>query len=268
MLSFNSIGNLGRIGNQMFQFATLKGISRNRGYDFCIPPREYFGVNDDNVKSSDFIMYDLFNIEENNNMSVGNFPRLPERMFNFDNELLFNCPDNVDLFGYYQCEKYFEHIEEEIRKDFTFKDQIQEVSKDCFNQLFSNTDVISLHVRRGDYTINPNHPLQTLAYYENALKHFDEDIPVCIFSDDSEWCHQQKMFESDRFFISDTESTGIDLCLMAMCTYHIIANSSYSWWGSYLAKSKKTIAPSDWFGDELKKTKDIKNLYRQGWEII
>ena len=109
---------------------------------------------------------------------------------------------------------------------------------------------------------------QTDSFDENALKHFDEDIPVCIFSDDSEWCHQQKMFESDRFFISDTESTGIDLCLMAMCTYHIIANSSYSWWGSYLAKSKKTIAPSDWFGDELKKTKDIKNLYRQGWEII
>jgi len=55
---------------------------------------------------------------------------------------------------------------------------------------------------------------------------------------------------------------------MASCQEIIIANSSYSWWGSYLANSKKTVSPSDWFGDELKRTKDIKDLYRKGWEII
>jgi hypothetical protein len=268
MLSFNSIGNLGRLGNQMFEYASLKGIAKNRKYDFCIPPREYFGQNDDPVRQSDFIIYDVFNIEETNNIYFQNFPVLSERMFNFDEEIFENCPDNVDLFGYFQCEKYFEHIEDEIRKDFTFKDEIYDCSKECFDQLFNNQEVISLHIRRGDYMINPNHPVQSLEYYQKALSNFDENIPVCIFSDDVDWCNQQEFFESDRFFISNSEDTRIDLCLMSMCTYHIIANSSYSWWGSYLAQSKKTVAPSDWFGDELKITKDIKDLYRQNWIVI
>lgn len=268
MLCFNSIGNLGRLGNQMFQYASLKGIARNRGYDFSIPPRSYFGVNDDNVRNSDYILYDLFDIEDNNQMDLQNFPRLHERMFNFDEELYVNCPDNVDLFGYYQCEKYFENIEDEIRKDFTFKSEILESSEECFNQIFGKQEVISLHVRRGDYVTNPNHSLQTIDYYNTALSNFDENLSVIIFSDDVEWCDNQEIFKPDRFFISNTKDTRIDLCLMAMCTYHIIANSSYSWWGSYLAKSKKTVAPSDWFGGELKETKNIEDIYRKDWIVI
>ncbi len=46
MISFNNIGNLGRLANQMFQYASLKGIASNRGFDFCIPPEEVFGRND------------------------------------------------------------------------------------------------------------------------------------------------------------------------------------------------------------------------------
>ena len=47
MISFNNLGNLGRLANQMFQYASLKGIAKNRGYDFCIPPEKYFGQHDD-----------------------------------------------------------------------------------------------------------------------------------------------------------------------------------------------------------------------------
>ena len=263
MLSFNSIGNLGRIGNQMFQFATLKGISRNRGYDFCIPPREYFGVNDDNVKSSDFIMYDLFNIEENNNMSVGNFPRLPERMFNFDNELLFNCPDNVDLFGYYQCEKYFEHIKTKIKEDFSFVDNIW---NPC-GEMFQFDEVISLHIRRSDYVEKQSyHPLCPLEYYEVALTKLPQDIPVLIFSDDPNWCMNQELFQPDRFMVSESDNNRVDMCLMTMCSYHIIANSSFSWWGAWLADSKKVIAPKVWFGPSA--NLDDSDLVPESWERI
>lgn len=66
MLSFNHLGNLGRLANQMFQYASLKGIAKNRGYDFAIPPREVFGQQDNNVKNSDVILYDVFNIENTN----------------------------------------------------------------------------------------------------------------------------------------------------------------------------------------------------------
>ena len=60
MISINRLGNLGRLANQMFQYASLKGIARNRGYEYCLPPRKYFGLNDDNVKNSDVIIYDVF----------------------------------------------------------------------------------------------------------------------------------------------------------------------------------------------------------------
>ena len=67
MISFNNIGNLGRLANQMFQYASLKGIARNRGYEFSIPPEQVFGQNDPLVKTSPLNIYNVFeNISKNN----------------------------------------------------------------------------------------------------------------------------------------------------------------------------------------------------------
>ena len=77
-----------------------------------------------------------------------------------------------------------------------------------------------------------------------------ENIPVIVFSDDCDWCNTQELFSDDRFMISENNSTDADLCLMSLCDYHIIANSSFSWWGAWLAKSKKVYAPKNWFGGE------------------
>ena len=65
MLSFNHLGNLGRLANQMFQYASLKGIARNRGFDFCIPPKNVFGQQDPMVRL-DLNLYDVFDIENKN----------------------------------------------------------------------------------------------------------------------------------------------------------------------------------------------------------
>ena len=267
MLSFNHLGNLGRLGNQMFQYASLRGIAERFGYEFVVPPREVFGNLDTNVRVSDACIYDCFELSHLCE-ALTEYPRLSESTFGLDENIYYNCPDNVDLLGYFQCEKYFEHIEDKIRKDFEFKKDIYEISKEIFDQLIGKQDVISLHIRRGDYLSNPNHPVQSLEYYREALSHFDESIPVIIFSDDPNWCDEQELFQPDRFFISEGGDSRIDLCLMTLCTYHIIANSSYSWWGSYLANSKKTVAPSNWFGDELKRTKDVSELYRKNWITI
>lgn len=266
MLSFNYLGNLGRLGNQMFQYASLKGIAKNNQYDFIIPSKNFFGTVDSNVKKG-ICIYDCFELSSFN-IGITQYETLGESTFGFDKNIYNNCPDNRDLLGYFQCEKYFENIEQEIRKDFTFKNDIIEVSNEIFEQLFENTKVISLHVRRGDYLTNPNHPIQSLEYYQSALSYFDSNLSVIIFSDDPQWCDQQEIFQPDRFFISEEGDTAVDLCLMSMCNYHIIANSSYSWWGSYLAKSEKTVAPINWFGDELKQTKDVSELYRKDWIII
>ena len=267
MISFNNLGNLGRLANQMFQYASLKGIAKNRGYEFYIPPRNVFGKRDPMVQNSDVIIYDVFDLENKNNLGLLPNQVLMERVHTFDQELFVNCPDNIDLFGYYQTEKYFKHIEDEIREDFTFKEDITKVSKEIFFQLFGEQvraprgrrgrwrhcrtpKVISLHVRRGDYVANPNHPIQSLEYYQQALSHFDENLPVIIFSDDPQWCNEQELFKPDRFFISEGGDTRVDLCLMSLCSYHIIANSSYSWWGAWLAKSNQVIAPKKWFGGD------------------
>ena len=265
MLSFNYLGNLGRLGNQMFQYASLKGIALNRGYDFCIPPKHFFGRNDLNVKNSDYTIYDCFDLS-NITQKVLEQPLLREREFQFDQELFTNCPDSVDLFGYYQSEKYFKHVSNHIKKDFTFKEDIKSVSLEFFED-FSNTKVISLHIRRGDYVSNPNHPVQLIDYYDKALDYFDKNLPVLVFSDDPEWCKQNEFFISDRFMISESYNTCIDLCLMTMCNYHIIANSSYSWWGSWLANSEKTISPENWFGGDCSKN-NTKDLYLKDWVIL
>lgn len=244
MISFNNLGNLGRLANQMFQYASLKGIAKNRGYDFAIPPREVFGSRDDNVKNSDIILYDLFDLESVNKISLTQQPTIQERVHHFDKELFDTCPDNVDLLGYFQTEKYFKHIEDEIRSDFTFKEDLLELCKS-----FIYEDTISLHIRRGDYVLNPNHPVQPISYYEQALAELPE-LPVIIFSDDSEWCKEQELFSDDRFIVAEGNSTDCDLCLMSLCKCHIIANSSFSWWGAWLANSKQVIAPKNWFGAE------------------
>lgn len=266
MLSFNSIGNLGRLANQMFQYASLKGIARHRGYDFCIPPKEVFGQVDSVVKTSDGNIYDIFDLSHNT-IGITQNLKYAERMHEFDSEQFHNCPDNVDLFGYYQTEKYFKHIEDEIRNDFTFNDDLSNEVKTFFSEYFGSGDVISLHIRRGDYVTNPNHPVQSLDYYQEALSRIDSNIPVIIFSDDPKWCSEQELFSSDRFCISENNTAEFDLCLMSMCSYHIIANSSYSWWGAWLANGKKVIAPSNWFGGGCA-NKNPKDMYCDGWIVI
>ena len=256
MISFNNLGNLGRLANQMFQYASLKGIARHRGYDFCIPPRTVFGQKDPMVKNSEMNIYDVFDIESKNTLGLLPNRVLMERMHTFDQELFVNCPDDIDLFGYYQTEKYFKHIEDEIREDFTFSEELYETCDTFIKENFTYRDVISLHIRRGDYVSNPNHPVQSLEYYRKALAKLP-DLDVMVFSDDPEWCSQQELFSSDRFAIAEGNSPDADMCLMSLCKYHIIANSSFSWWGAWLAKSEKVIAPRNWFaGDCIDKSVD------------
>ena len=267
MISFNNIGNLGRLANQMFQYASLKGIAKNRGFDYCIPPKDAFGALDTLVRRSDTNLYECFDIQCER-YGITQYKNREESTFSFDEDLFNNCDDETNINGYFQTEKYFKNIETEIRKEFIFKDEIYTPTKEKFDEFFPGTKVISLHIRRGDYVTNPNHPVQPLEYYQKALSLLDENVPVLILSDDPKWCNNQKMFEDDRFFVSDLGNSNVDLCLMTMCNYHIIANSSFSWWGSWLAKSEKTIAPKLWFGDRLSREKDTKDIYLEDWIVI
>lgn len=266
MLANDDLGNLGRLGNQMFQYASLRGLASKHNYEYCIPPRHIVATRDINCVNSDVTMFECFKIPEAPKR-ITNFPKIMESTFSLDENLWNNCPDNISLYGYFQTEKYFKHIENEIRQSFIFVDEIREPTEQAFKSNFGEKEVISIHLRRGDYLNYPHHIVQSLEYYKKALSYFDENLPVIIFSDGIDWCKQQDIFNGDRFVFAEGNGTAVDLCLQSLCSFHIIANSSFSWWGSWLAKSKKTIAPLNWFNKKYM-NKDTKDLYLNEWEVI
>ena len=150
MISFNNIGNLGRLANQMFQYASLKGIARNRGFEYTIPPEDVFGQNDPLVKTSPLNIYNVFENISKNKIEIVRNPMLQERMHEFDEELFRSCPDNVDLFGYFQSPKYFNHIKDEIKNDFKFTNEVESLCNEMYESI-SGKKVVSLHIRRTDY---------------------------------------------------------------------------------------------------------------------
>ena len=245
MLSFSNLGSLGRLGNQIFQYSALKGIAKHNSTEYYFPQ---------NTSLSE-----CFNIPVKE-LKICSLP-LQETTYEFDDKI-FNSFEG-DLYGFFQTEKYFSHIENELRKDFTFHDIILNSCTHYRNHILSEK-VVSLHVRRGDYITDPNFNLLDYSYYQNALEYFP-DLEVMIFSDDITWCEQN--FIGNRFKFSYSNNPYIDLCLMSLCDYHIISNSSFSWWGSWLAKSKKTIAPKKWFAGEYS-TWNTKDLYRKDWILI
>jgi hypothetical protein len=264
MLSNDDLGNLGRLGNQMFQYASLRGLATKHGYDYCLPPREIVATRDERCRNSDTTIFETFKLSDAPR-HITNFPKYMEaKNFFLDENLWNNCPDNINLYGYFQTEKYFKHIEEEIRKAFTFVDEIQEPVNEFFSSTFGDDPVISLHIRRTDYLLySETHRPYGVEYAKDALQNFDEDLPVMLVSDDIEWCKDQEFFKQERFHYSENNSTSVDLCLQSLCTYHIISNSSFSWWGSWLANSKKTVAPWPWYENI-----SMEDLYRSNWKIL
>ena len=203
-------------------------------------------------------------------MDVGYIPHdrnLQEPHYHFSQELLDNCPDNVSLVGYFQSEKYFKHIEDDIRKLFGPKSD----ALSCWastQHLFDNP--VALHIRRGDFLINSvHHHNLSMKYYETALRAFGSDRQVIIFSDDTDWCKAQPLFEGDRFLVCEGGGPYTDLYMMSKCDDFIIANSTFSWWGAWLShnEDKLVIYPDLWFGPN-NIDKSTADLFPPEWRMI
>ena len=265
-IAFNYLGKLGQLGNQMFQYAATLGVARYSGVTFTIPNhKEIF---DDGIGNKLRIeLFDCFDIKPENIGLLKTEHILQEKGFDFDSSIL-NGSTQIDytLYGFFQTEKYFKHCANEVRSQFTFKkeiiDECKEIVEECFEE------PIALHIRRGDFLINSgNHYNQTLDYYEQALSKFDVKRQVVIFSDDPKWCMEQELFSDDRFLVSEAAGPYHDLYLMTQCSDFIIANSSFSWWGAWLANTGKVIAPKSWFGPNNAHL-NTKDLYCEHWEVI
>ena len=275
-ISYNRLGSNGRLGNQMFQYAGLRGIAANRGYDWVIPRPDSYG-------DSNYGLFDCFEMGsvEEKNFGKLNAPSIATGQFHFSQDFFDGCPDNTNLHDYFTTEKYFANIKDVIRKDFTFKKEILEPCKEIVDEL---ENPIFMHVRRGDYIVNPSaHPMCPISYYEKALELFDENSPVLVFSDSIEWCKEQEFFQGDRFMLSEydekysqtadtllgRQNTLIpyfDLCMMTLCNGGIIANSTMSWWGAWLMENKTQpiVAPKPWFGTHYNDY-NMNDLLPDGW---
>lgn len=278
-ITFNGLGNEGRLGNQIFQYAFMKGISSRCNLEWMIPDSE----------ADRYDNYGLFDCFELPGCKTGevNYPTIECRDTLFNEELFNSCKDNVNYSGTYQTEKYFENVDSELRKDLTFKKGYIEPCQEFIDSLGGRDKCIFLHVRRGNPNITgrrgekwsyqmlqDSHPLCKKEYYLEALKQFPDDKNVIIVSDLIGWCKKQDWLQEDRFYFSDSsyEVFGdgasipyVDLCLMSLCGGGIIANSSLSWWGAWLQNNTgKIVAPDPWYGNAYSHL-DTKDLIPDRW---
>ena len=137
----------------------------------------------------------------------------------------------------------------------------------------NHNNIISIHVRRQDYVhLQHVHVLQDNNYYKKAIdiltKKIGKDYKLVIFSDDITWCKNNNIFTNHNCYFVEGNEDYIDLYLMSMCTHHIIANSSFSWWGAYLneIEEKLVVAPAKWFGPNG--PKKWNTVYCSNWLIV
>lgn len=223
--------------------------------------------------------------------------------------------DDIYLEGYWQTEKYFETISDQIKKVFDTDRLLQylrdhesaytikqssahsggadagQMSLDDWLARILATESVSVHIRRGDYLLPENQALFggicTETYYRTAMEQMKRKHPGCrfyLFTNDKRWIKER----IDKYISEHVQMTGgepadsdwpdiievVDLkgqndyaefVLMSKCRHNILANSSFSWWASYLnANEDKTVlAPDMWLNGW-----DCEDLYREDMQRV
>lgn len=185
-----------------------------------------------------------------------------------------NVPNDCYLMGYWQSEKYFLEVAAEIRREFSFRQPMENRNVELAKNI-SQVNAVSLHVRRGDYANNPKttatHGLCTLDYYQKAIRYIAERVNspyFFIFSDDIAWVKINLKIDFPHQYLDHNygaESYN-DMRLMSLCQHNIIANSSFSWWGAWLNPNvdKIVLAPERWFANQT----DVRDLLPPNWVTL
>jgi hypothetical protein len=164
------------------------------------------------------------------------------------------------LFGFWQSEAYFADIREHLLKELVPIESPTKADLAVMDRMV-NSSSVALHVRRGDYVTlqaaAAYHGLCSLDYYLAALQHVAERVhnpTLFVFSDDPQWARTHLSFPFPTHHVDHNrpEDAFQDLRLMSYCQHHIIANSSFSWWGAWLSKSPNgtVVAPARWYAAE------------------
>lgn len=190
-----------------------------------------------------------------------------ERHYQYDPSVLADTKADAYLHGWWQCERYFTDIRDVLLKDFTVATPLEGKNRNVSERIRGSA-AISMHVRRLDYVANPvtrnYHGELPKSYYDEALRRICEHVsnPVLfVFSDDAAWARTHMTFPVETYYVEgNDDAPHEDLRLMSLCKHHIIANSSFSWWGAWLNPSsdKLVVAPYPWLADTSKQnTADV-----------
>jgi hypothetical protein len=268
-----TLGRMGRLGNQMFQYALLLGVSARTGHTPTLPLR-----NKSDRETENLILDTVFSINVPDCSHLVADKRIHEPHFSYSSivESISVEQGNVDFHGYFQTEKYFKHAEKEVRASFTFKDPNLLLDAACVVEQARKTSdigvVVSIHVRRGDYLhLAHCHPFSD-QYYKTAVENISARLGgkchFLVVSDDISWCKQffGSMSALGKFSYSDGNMFQ-DLAIMRSADHCIIANSSFSWWGAWLNNNpnKIVVAPKRWFNHSC--PQDWHDIYCNGWIV-
>lgn len=249
MITFSKLGRYGRNGNAMFEIAGTIGMAVKHGYDFAFP---YWKDYDEQER---FSGKDDIDIQKHFKNPL---PLLPE---GFEAKRAVQIPwgfhdiqihDGSDLIGHMQSEKYFLHCNDLIKHYFTFKHETEK-----------RVDTVAVHFRGGDYG-GDYHPTCSADYYKEAHSYFESGFKFLLFTDDPERAKNVIPFDYE---LVDEPDPMKAMELMTKCDAHIIANSTFSWWGAWLADSRQVIAPRRWFGPAASKL-TTKDIYPENWIVI
>ncbi len=265
----------GGLGNQLYQYALGRSISLRSGRPILLETR--------NVSRDSFRNYELsvFNIQEQHadlftqwctrraaSNSSGklfrtlwplawNYKIVQDKEAGFDPSI-FNLEEGTFVLeGYWQSFKYFEPYQNVIRTELTFKKEPSEQNARMIEEI-EDVQSVAVHVRRGDYVANPTfnavHGTCSLEYYQKANNFIEQHVKkphFFIFTDDPEWAKGSLTFPGPSKIVDHNlgKVDYEDLRLMTHCKHFVIANSSFSWWGAWLASysDKIVIVPMNWF---------------------
>ncbi|SPJ26635.1 alpha-1,2-fucosyltransferase [Falsiruegeria mediterranea] len=264
----------GRLGNQMFQYAAAAGLAARVGTRVALDARGAI-LRGEGVltrvfdlplvdpgplpplKSKAPLRYALWR-------KFGSAPKFQrERSLGYNAEIE-GWADGSYLHGYWQSEKYFGRISQDIRSAFSFPEFSNTQNAEMAARI-GEEQAISLHVRRGDYVSLNAHVLCDQNYYEAALARVlegTEGTPtVFVFSDDPQWAKDNLPLPVKKVVVdfNGPETDFEDMRLMSLCRHNIIGNSSFSWWAAWLNQTpgKQVAGPSKWFGDPNLSNPDI-----------
>jgi hypothetical protein len=291
------------LGNQMFQYAMGRAVAHRLGADLKLDVSGFRDVHERSYELERFgITAQAASMDEIRAMTgilgrrngerakgirrlcsrlglAGRLvtgPYVWERHFHFDPTMLY-LGDGVYLHGRWQSEKYFCDIADIIRDEFQLK-SVPDEDQGIGQRMEGYECSVSLHVRRGDYvTLSQQGRVYTIlpvGYYETAVTHMRAKLrrpQFFIFSDEPLWV-QNNLHIEDSYVVNLTGSDRgpRELLLMSKCRHHIIANSTFSWWGAWLCPRRDSIvcAPKQWFAPESQQKRCMGDLLPSTWVTL